>query len=79
MTGLLIDRDLPLIERARALQWYKGIKFPMGEHAPREEKRLSKEGLLGSCSVRERTPQANGDRKAPSNFFSFALGSIEDF
>lgn len=65
MTGLLIDRDLPLIERARALQWYKSIKFPMGEHAPREEKRLSKEGLLGSCSVRERTPQANGDRKAP--------------
>lgn len=44
MTGLLIDRDLPLIERARALPWYKGIKFPMGEHAPREEKRLSKEG-----------------------------------
>jgi hypothetical protein len=33
-------------------------KFPMGEHAPREEKRLSKEGLLGSCSVRERAPQA---------------------
>lgn len=44
MTGLLIDIDLPLIERTRALPWYKGIKFPMGEHAPREEKRLSKEG-----------------------------------
>lgn len=42
--GQEIDRDLPLIERARALQWYKDIKFPMGEHAPREEKRLSKEG-----------------------------------
>lgn len=56
MTGLLIDRDLPLIERARALQWYKVIKFPMGEHAPREKKRLSKEGLLGSCSVRETKP-----------------------
>lgn len=56
MTGLLIDRDLPLIERAGALQWYKGIKFPMGEHVPREKKRLSKEGLLRSCSVREDAP-----------------------
>ena len=36
MTGLLIDRDLPLIERARALQWYKGIKFPMGGAQRRE-------------------------------------------
>ncbi|KAL3500214.1 hypothetical protein ACH5RR_039307 [Cinchona calisaya] len=44
VTGLLIDRDHPLIERARALKWYKVIKFPMGEHASREKKRLSKEG-----------------------------------
>lgn len=55
--GQEIDRDLPLIERARALQWYKDIKFPMGEHAPREEKRLSKEGWLGSCSVRGGRPK----------------------
>ena len=54
VTDLLIDRDLPLIERARALQWYKDIKFPMGA---REEKRLSKEGWLGSCSVRGGRPK----------------------
>lgn len=46
------DRDHPFVESARALQCYRDIKFPTGEHALREEKHLSKEGSLGSCSVR---------------------------
>lgn len=38
------DRDHPFVESAGVLQCYKDIKFPMEEHALREEKHLSKEG-----------------------------------
>ncbi|KAL3499592.1 hypothetical protein ACH5RR_038685 [Cinchona calisaya] len=42
VTGLLIDRDLPLIERARALQWYKIGWFILGDKPTFERSQESK-------------------------------------